>query len=207
MHFEIGNIVLYTSQRSHCVTRQRSAASIHLLDLYEWVKQMLFVSIFCILGLHHGRKWQDLEWKLNRYQPSPALLPLEVNKKRQSKGKGKEGKEGKDGKGERRRTLGNDIRRSMAKGKMHETWLNGFYKCAIFWHMWDIAPFVEYTWYHLTSLLFFHVAWTWKNPSVPVLGVSRWYLIEWTWGTTWILWPWDLERSMQNTSKYCANDV
>lgn len=40
---------------------------------------------------------------------SPALLPFEVNKKRQSKGKGKEGKEGKDGKGERRRTTIREI--------------------------------------------------------------------------------------------------
>ena len=40
---------------------------------------------------------------------SPVLLPFEVNKKRQGKGKGKEGKEGKDGKGERRRTTIREI--------------------------------------------------------------------------------------------------
>lgn len=158
------------------------------------------------------KTWNESWTDISQVQPCCRLRLI-----RKGKAKEKEKKERKERtakakdagrqSGKSLKSLGNDIRRSMAKGKMHETWLNGFYKCTIFWHMWDIAPFVEYTWYHLTSLLFFHVAWTWKNPSVPVLGVSRWYLIEWTWGTTWILWPWDLERSMQNTSKYCANDV
>lgn len=141
---------------------------------------------------------------------SPALLPFEVNKKRQGKGKGKEGKEGKDGKSERRRTTIREIIEitgewyqafRMAKGKMKKqndstvstNVLLFFGACETLHYLLDILDII----WHPCCF----PRWTWTMFHQNSHQFRSLVLNEWTWGTSWILWPWIWNDQCKHTSK------
>ena len=143
---------------------------------------------------------------------SPALLPFEVNKKRQGKGKGKEGK-GRKGR-QRRKTqddnpgnhwnhCGNDIRRfAWRKGKWKHNMTQRFLQ--MYFYVLAHVRHCTICWIYLISFdipVVFHVEpgpWLFHQNSHQFRSLV---LIEWTWGTSWILWPWIWNDQCKHTSK------